>query len=126
MQPLKGIEKYIKGFKEEDLDKAHKEFLVKRIQDFPEFLDLPCTPFQAGSVFVMANMFQVVSNLGDLTYITKLSMELVSWNENLLKLMSFLSYTIVLLVVVEPEKMKTFNLVATVVFSLIGNRLLIK
>lgn len=68
----------------------------------------------------MANMFQVVSNLGDITYITKLSMEIFTWNINLLKLMSFTSYLIVVLIVVEPEKMKKFNVIATVVFCLIG------
>lgn len=31
MEPLKGLQPFVKDFKEEDMGKAHKEFLVKRV-----------------------------------------------------------------------------------------------
>lgn len=39
---LKGIQPEIKNFRHKDIGKAHKEFLVKRVQDFPGLVDVGC------------------------------------------------------------------------------------
>ena len=118
---FKGLEGFVKDFKAEDQGKAQKEFLVKRIQDFPKFLDIKNRKTYEVLTFIMSNMFQIVSNMADVVYITKLMGEIIPWDVNLIKLTSFCVCLIVTISVIEPEKMKYFNIVAICVFCGIGN-----
>jgi hypothetical protein len=54
---FKGLEGFVKDFKAEDQGKAQKEFLVKRIQDFPKFIDIDNRKTYEVLTFIMSNMF---------------------------------------------------------------------
>jgi hypothetical protein len=68
----------------------------------------------------MGNMFNVISNMAEITYVVKLLKELLPWDQNLIKLVTFLMFVVILIVVIEPEKLKWFNILATFVYLFIG------
>ena len=93
---------------------------MKNIQDFPFFIDMHYKKTFKVITFIAANMFQVVSNLGDITYVVKLLKELTNWNESFIKLDLFIVYMAILILVMEPEKMKNYNTIITILFCSMG------
>lgn len=113
---FKEIDAKIEELKPGDEDKAHKEFLIKRFQDFPEFINIKGYKTYEGLTIVINSMINLVSNLTNITYVIKLTKELVSWDVNIIKLVSFLSYMLVVVLVVEPEKLKYLTIITTILF----------
>lgn len=68
----------------------------------------------------MGNMFNIISNMAEITYVIKLLKELLGWDQNLLKLITFFMFIVILILVIEPEKLKWFNILATFVYLVIG------
>lgn len=122
LKQFKGINQYVETLKEEDEEKAHKEFLVKRFQDFPVFIEIKGQKaYETATIFINSSI-NLVSNLSSITYVVSLSKELVTWDENIIKLVSFLFYMLVVIFVVEPEKLKYLTWITTVLFMGISKK----
>lgn len=120
---FKEIDMIIEELKPEDADKAHKEFLVKRFQDFPKILSYKNPKTYETIVIVINSMLNMVSSLQNLTYVLRLLRELVMWNENLIKLCLFLVYFFIVFSIVEPEKLKHMTTITMILFMTISNHL---
>lgn len=113
---LQNIKNGIEVFGGENGNDAHQEFMVKRFQDFPAFIGIHCFKTYENLTIVINSMINLVSNLTNITYVVKLSQELVFWSENTIKLVSFGTYLIIVILVIEPEKLKYLTIITTVLF----------
>lgn len=118
---FKEIDMIIEELKPEDEDKAHKEFLVKRFQDFPTILSYKSPKTYETIVIVINSMLNMVSSVQNLTYVFRLLRELVAWNENLIKLCAFLTYFLIVFFIIEPEKLKHMTTITIILFMTISN-----
>ena len=106
--------------KPEDEEKAHREFIVKRFQDFPLLLNVSNAKFLEGLTIVINSLINMISSISNIMYVLKLVVEILPWNINLIKLVLFLLYFTIIYLIVEPEKLKNFTVVTMLGFAFIS------
>jgi len=110
----------VEELKPEDEDKAHREFIVKRFQDFPLLLNVSNGKFLEGLTIVINSLINMISSISNIMYVLKLMVEIVPWSVNLIKLMLFVVYFTIIYFIVEPEKLKHFTVITMLGFAFIG------
>ena len=98
--------------------------MVKRFQDFPELIGVKCFKTYENLTIVINSMINIVSILTTVTYVVKLMRDLVSWDDNIIKLAVFAINALVIVLVIEPEKLKCLTVLTTIIFMSIGKFLL--
>ena len=114
------IDDVIEDLKPNDPDEAHKEFLIKRFQDFPALLNYKNFKFYETVVITINSMINMVSSLNNLTLVVQLMKELTQMNPHLTKLIMFVVYFAIIFCIVEPEKLKYMTVITTFLFMFIG------
>lgn len=117
---FKEIDQLVEELKPEDEEKAHREFIVKRFQDFPLLLNVSNAKFLEGLTIVVNSLINMISSVSNIMYVLKLMVEIVPWNINLIKLTLFVLYFAIVYFIVEPEKLKHFTVITMLGFAFIG------
>jgi hypothetical protein len=93
---------------------------MKRFQDFPEILGYPnyrC--YEIVTIFINS-MVNLVFNLTNLTYVFKLLIVMFPMPMILIKLITFLIYGVVIVLVIEPEKLRWMTTITMTTFMTIS------
>lgn len=97
-----------------------KEFIVKRFQDFPEILgyhNYRC--YEMVTIFINS-MVNLVFNLTNLTYVFKLLVVMFPMPMIVIKLSTFAIYAVVIVLVIEPEKLRWMTTITMTTFMTIS------
>lgn len=99
---------------------SQQEFLLKRFQDFPELLgykNYRC--YEMVTIFINS-MVNLVFNLTNLTYVFKLLVVMFPMPMIVIKLSTFAIYAVVIVLVIEPEKLRWMTTITMTTFMTIS------
>lgn len=102
--------------------KSDHEFLFKRFQDFPEMLgykNYRC--YEIVTIFINS-MVNLVFNLTNLTYVFKLLVVMFPMPLIIIKLFTFVIYSAVIVLVIEPEKLRWMTTITMTTFMTISKQ----
>lgn len=103
----------------------YEEIEVKRLQDLPQIINFPIGQgfLKYGTLIMISilNLFVTVSNIIILSKLLEHgSKNNLGLSQNIIKFFSFLVFLGILLIIVEPEKMKFMSPIAFVIVTLVG------
>lgn len=104
-----------------DLVHEDIEFIVKRFQDFPLLLNFKRKKFLEFLIAVIASMINLISTLLNIVTVATTLSEVTGYSPLMIKLSSLPIYTLVLIFIIEPEKLKILTMIWSIAFLFIGN-----
>lgn len=121
-----GDRRFLKSFSNQESlplsDPNLPEFIVKRFSDFPELLgyqNYRC--YEIVTIFINS-MVNLVFNLTNLTYVFKLLVVMFPMPLIIIKLFTFVIYSAVIVLVIEPEKLRWMTTITMTTFMTISKQ----
>lgn len=105
------------------LKDASGEMMVKRFQDFPIIIGYKSWKCHMIITIIINTMVNFVFSLTSLIYTFNLLEELFPWSQTSIRLICFAVFLLVILIVIEPEKLKWMTTVTMISFMGIGRRM---
>lgn len=97
-----------------------REFIVKRFQDFPVLVEMEFGRYLEVLIIIVNTVVNLVSNLVNIVMIVTLSKELFGISPLFIKMVSFLLFCLIMILIIEPEKLKHLTSLSILLYMFIG------